>query len=188
MAGKDKNKILKYFLSLSYPMDLEKDPEEGIFVIRFPDLPGCIAHGKTPTSVYKDAQEAKKTWIETALELGRNIPKPKPEEEYSGTLSVRLFSRDLHRRLALQAKKKGRSLNQHINILLSEGSRTMDLNRSADRFEFLLDRFERDMVKQRKTHSSTVRTASKKKERQIPYGEAGSTTADESTSSKTTVH
>lgn len=41
-----------------------------------PELPGCMADGKTPEEAVKEAQTVIELWIETALEDGKTIPEP----------------------------------------------------------------------------------------------------------------
>lgn len=53
--------------------------EDEAFVAEVPELPGCIAHGKTPEDALKNAKEAIQLWIDTAKEFGDPIPKPKGE-------------------------------------------------------------------------------------------------------------
>lgn len=51
--------------------------EDVAFVVDVPELPGCMAHGQTPAAAVIEAQSAIALWIETAAELGREIPRPK---------------------------------------------------------------------------------------------------------------
>ena len=41
---------------------------EGGYVASYPDLPGCITCGETVEGVVANALDAKKAWIEAALE------------------------------------------------------------------------------------------------------------------------
>lgn len=41
-----------------------------------PDLPGCMADGRTPTEAVENAKVVIAEWIETAKMLGRAIPEP----------------------------------------------------------------------------------------------------------------
>lgn len=136
MKNKELETNLKHYLALNYPMTLIKDEEEGLFFIEFPDLPGCLAHGKTPASAVKLAEEVKGEWIKDALEKGHSVPEPKKEDEYSGKFVVRI-PRALHRRLSIQAEREGRSLNQHVGILLSERSAALEVERQLNRFAAL---------------------------------------------------
>ena len=71
------NKNLKYYLALNYPMVIRWDADDKVFFVEFPDLPGCMAHGKTPTSAVNLAQKIKKEWLKEALSSGISITEPK---------------------------------------------------------------------------------------------------------------
>jgi predicted RNase H-like HicB family nuclease len=51
--------------------------EDGAFVVDVPELPGCMAHGKTRGIAIKNAEQAIAFWIETAESDGLPIPEPK---------------------------------------------------------------------------------------------------------------
>jgi predicted RNase H-like HicB family nuclease len=51
--------------------------EDDAFVVEVPDLPGCMAHGTTPTEAVAEVERAIELWIETARELGRRVPEPR---------------------------------------------------------------------------------------------------------------
>ena len=53
--------------------------EDKAFIAEVPELPGCLAHGKTPETALKNAKEAIQLWIETAKEFGDPVPAPKEE-------------------------------------------------------------------------------------------------------------
>lgn len=57
--------------------------EDGCYVTEVPELPGCMADGKTPTEAIQNTQEVIKIWIETALEEGEEIPEPKGKLAYA---------------------------------------------------------------------------------------------------------
>ena len=42
-----------------------------------PELPGCAADGETYQQALENVQVVIREWIETASELGREIPEPK---------------------------------------------------------------------------------------------------------------
>ena len=67
------------YMALSYRMEIVKDKEEGGYVISFPELPGCITCGETIESATTNAQDAKRCWLETALEDGYPIMLPSEE-------------------------------------------------------------------------------------------------------------
>ena len=66
-------KTLNDYMEMSYRMEIIEDKEEGGFVVSYPDLPGCITCGETVESAIINALDAKKAWIEAALEEGVEI-------------------------------------------------------------------------------------------------------------------
>jgi predicted RNase H-like HicB family nuclease len=60
----------KYELIVSWSHD------DDAYVVDVPDLPGCMAHGSTPTEAVAEAELAIDLWLEAARELGRQIPEP----------------------------------------------------------------------------------------------------------------
>jgi predicted RNase H-like HicB family nuclease len=111
-------KILDDYMSMSYRMEIVEDKEEGGFVVSYPDLPGCITCGETVETAVANALDAKKTWIEAALEEGIQIPEPDSLEDYSGQFKLRI-PRSLHRSLVEHSKREGISMNQYCVYLLS---------------------------------------------------------------------
>jgi predicted RNase H-like HicB family nuclease len=51
--------------------------EDKLFVAEVPELPGCMAHGKTNEEALKNVNEAMELWLKTAIEFGDPIPQPK---------------------------------------------------------------------------------------------------------------
>lgn len=52
---------------------------DNVFIAEVPELPGCIAHGKTSGDALNKANEAIQLWLDTAKEFGDKIPVPKGE-------------------------------------------------------------------------------------------------------------
>lgn len=69
-------KTLNDYMAMSYRMEIVEDEEEGGFVVFYPDLPGCITCGETKESALANALDAKKVWLEAALEDGVEIYEP----------------------------------------------------------------------------------------------------------------
>ena len=111
-------KTLNDYMEMSYRMEIIEDKEEGGFVVSYPDLPGCITCGETVESAISNALDAKKAWIEAALEEGIEIPEPDSIEDYSGQFKLRI-PKSLHRLLAEHSKREGISMNQYCVYLLS---------------------------------------------------------------------
>ena len=111
-------KTLNDYMAMSYRMEIVEDKDEGGFVVTYPDLPGCITCGKTIESAVANAADAKKAWLEAALEEGIEIQEPDSLENYSGQFKLRI-PRSLHRMLAEHSKREGISMNQYCVYLLS---------------------------------------------------------------------
>ena len=112
-------KTLNDYLALSYRMEIVRDSDEGGFVASYPDLPGCITCGETEEEALKNALDAKKAWLEAALEENIEIPEPDSLEAYSGQFKLRL-PRSLHRALAEHSQREGISMNQYCGYLLAK--------------------------------------------------------------------
>lgn len=63
-------KTLNEYLSLPYGLEIIPDPQEGGYVASYPDLPGCMTCGETIESAAANAVDAKKAWLEAAMEDG----------------------------------------------------------------------------------------------------------------------
>ena len=109
-------KTLNDYLAMSYRLEIVRDDAEGGFVASYPDLPGCITCGETEEEAVKNALDAKKVWLEAALEDGLAIPAPDSLEAYSGQFKLRL-PRSLHRSLAEHSQREGISMNQYCVYL-----------------------------------------------------------------------
>ncbi len=59
-----------------YSVIVSWSEDDNCYIVSVPDLPGCMAHGKTKEQAIKEIETAKQLWIETALEDGDAIPKP----------------------------------------------------------------------------------------------------------------
>ena len=70
-------KTLTEYMAMPYRMEIVEDKEEGGFVAFYPELPGCITCVETIEFVAANALDAKKAWLEAALEEKVEIPEPK---------------------------------------------------------------------------------------------------------------
>lgn len=114
-------KNAKYYNSLPYKMVITPDSEEGGYVISYPDLPGCITCADTLEEALENANDAKLTWIEAALESGTEIHEPNSLDDYSGNCRLRM-PKSLHQQLAENAKREGVSMNQYCVYLLAQNN------------------------------------------------------------------
>lgn len=47
------------------------------FIAEVPELPGCMADGRTKAKALVAVEKVAKEWVETARSLGRPIPEPR---------------------------------------------------------------------------------------------------------------
>ncbi|MBT8364797.1 MAG: type II toxin-antitoxin system HicB family antitoxin [Deltaproteobacteria bacterium] len=57
--------------------------EDDRYVVEVPELPCCMADGKTYAKAIQNAQQIIMEWIETAESLGREIPQPRGRLTYA---------------------------------------------------------------------------------------------------------
>ena len=62
---------------MKYEVIIYWSKEDNAFLAEVPELPGCMADGETYQEALRNVEVIMKEWIETAEELGRDIPKPK---------------------------------------------------------------------------------------------------------------
>ena len=111
-------KTIDEYMRLPYRLEIVPDPDEGGFAARYPELPGCITVGETVEEAAANALDAKRAWLEAAIEDGVQIGEPVAENSYSGQFKLRL-PKSLHRQLAESAKEEGISMNQYCLYLLT---------------------------------------------------------------------
>ena len=114
-------RTVEEYMSLPYKMEIQPDPYSGGYVLCFPELPGCITQGDTIEELMFMAEDAKRCWLEAAIEDGVEIREPEILEEYSGKFKIRM-PKDLHKHLANKAKSEGVSMNQYCVHLLSKNA------------------------------------------------------------------
>ena len=62
----DKHKVIIYW-----------SDDDQAFVAEVPELPGCMAHGKSQAEALRNARDAVSLWVRTAREFGDPVPQPK---------------------------------------------------------------------------------------------------------------
>lgn len=118
---------------MEYPFQVIASVDGG-YVIRFPDLPGCVSQTDDLAEVGAIAEEIRALWIETEYEAGAEISLPSYSEEYSGKFNLRL-PRSLHRTLAESAAQEGVSLNQYVTMLLGRRDAQDQIERHLEAIE-----------------------------------------------------
>jgi antitoxin HicB len=140
MTMRSKDNVMTRTLSdyLTLPYRLEITPSEyGGYVVRYPELLGCVTQVETIEDAVPMAREILEGWIEIALEDGAEVPIPRPPESYSGKFIVRM-SKSLHRRLSERAEEEGVSLNHYAVSLLERGDASHRVSRRLDDMAYQL--------------------------------------------------
>ena len=68
---------------LRYELIIYWSEEDDAFIAEVPELPGCAANGATYAEAVASAETVIQEWLETAEELGREIPRPKGRLVYA---------------------------------------------------------------------------------------------------------
>ncbi len=106
-------------LKRPYARILTPDPNGKGYTAEVLEFPGCIAEGDTPQEAYVNLEEITKSWVESTLKQGQNIPEPSTSQGFAGKIALRL-PRTLHRKVVQMAERDGTSLNQFLLTAVSE--------------------------------------------------------------------
>jgi len=112
-------KDLAYYESLPYTIVMRKD-EDGDFVAKIQELPGCTAHAEDEASAIGQLRSMQRLWLEDALRAGDTIPEPEDEAALPSGKWVQRVPRKLHRNLSRMAERENVSLNQLVTSMLTE--------------------------------------------------------------------
>ena len=66
-----------------YEIIIYQSEDDQSFLAEVPELPGCIADGKTHKEALANVEVIIKEWIETAIELKRPIPEARGKLMYA---------------------------------------------------------------------------------------------------------
>jgi predicted RNase H-like HicB family nuclease len=68
---------------MKYEVIIYWSHEDSAFIAEVPELPGCMADGKTKAQALSAVERIAKEWVETAKSLGRDIPTPRGKLMYA---------------------------------------------------------------------------------------------------------
>lgn len=68
------NKTLDHYLALPYTIEIT--PDDGAWFVQVKELPGCMTEVDEWDEILPMIEDAKRLWIELALEKNRPIPEP----------------------------------------------------------------------------------------------------------------
>ncbi len=66
-----------------YELIIYWSDRDACFLVEVPELPGCMADGRTYAEAVANAETIIAEWIETAQEMGRSIPQPRGRLMYA---------------------------------------------------------------------------------------------------------
>lgn len=102
-----------------YRVDIAWSDEDECYVVRVPELPGCVTDGATIEEAASNAMEAITVFLETLDTQGRPRPPALSGRSFSGKVPLRI-SPELHRDLTARAMIEDLSLNQFIERKLKK--------------------------------------------------------------------
>ncbi|HHH54859.1 MAG TPA: type II toxin-antitoxin system HicB family antitoxin [Bacteroidetes bacterium] len=70
-------------MDYKYEIIIYWSKDDNCFLAEVPELPGCMADGKTQEEAVKNVKIIIGEWIETAKKIGRKIPDPKGKLIYA---------------------------------------------------------------------------------------------------------
>jgi predicted RNase H-like HicB family nuclease len=70
-------------MSSKYEIIIYWSADDNAFIAEVPELPGCMADGKTYQEAITNAEIIIGEWLETARDLGRQIPVPRGRLMYA---------------------------------------------------------------------------------------------------------
>jgi predicted RNase H-like HicB family nuclease len=70
-------------MSSKYEIIIYWSADDNAFIAEVPELPGCMADGKTYQEAITNAEVIIGEWLETARDLGRQIPVPRGRLMYA---------------------------------------------------------------------------------------------------------
>lgn len=68
---------------MKYEIILYWSEDDNAYIAEVPELAGCMADGATAGDALHNVERVVEEWIETAKELGREIPEPKGRLRYA---------------------------------------------------------------------------------------------------------
>ena len=68
---------------MKYEIILYWSEDDNAYIAEVPELDGCMADGASAKDALHNVEQIIKEWIETAQELGREIPEPKGRLRYA---------------------------------------------------------------------------------------------------------
>ena len=105
-------KTIETYLALPYTVEVLRN-RDGFFA-RVRELPGCMTWTEQIEDLWPLVEDAKRAWIEDALEDGDPVPEPaRPASDPGGRVSLRV-PLDLQRSVERKAAERGLSIDEFV--------------------------------------------------------------------------
>lgn len=111
-------RTLEEYMSMAYKMEIRADSAEPGYIVKFPELPGCITCADTLERALENAQDAKRVWLEGSIEDGYPIPEPAAAHEPIDRFEITLPASMIYA-IAHASRRDGVSVNQFCMDALS---------------------------------------------------------------------
>lgn len=104
-----------------YRVSIEYSDEDGCFVARVPELPGCVSDGSSYEEAAANIREAMSGYILSLKEEGRPLPTPLSKKKFTGKFPVRIDP-EIHKQAVAKAMEEGISLNKLVARALKKAA------------------------------------------------------------------
>lgn len=112
-STRQNSKTRKAKPEFKYRVDITWSPEDEAYIVKVPELEGCVTHGDSMEEAVANAKEAIAGYLDSLKARGLSAPKPLAEQKFSGKIPLRIDP-NLHRDLVVKAQIEGTSLNKYI--------------------------------------------------------------------------
>ena len=102
-----------------YQIEVFWSHEDGGYIAHLLEMPSLSAFGATEEQAIRQLKRATRAWLKVLADEGKEPPQPLVDRHFSGEFRLRL-PKDLHRKLAREAKRNQVSLNTYCVRKLAE--------------------------------------------------------------------
>jgi predicted HicB family RNase H-like nuclease len=95
-----------------YRIEVIPSEEDGGYIAHLLEFPSLSAFGPTEEKAVREIKRATAAWLDSLAAEGKKPPEPIATREFSGAFRLRL-PKELHRKLALEARRNRTSLNTY---------------------------------------------------------------------------
>ena len=112
-------KDLNYYMNLPWTFHFEWSDVDKCYIASVAELPGCKTDGDIMDEAITMIKDALREYIETSLELGKEIPEPPKQADFKGKILFRTTPQK-HYKLVKKATSQGKSLNKFLDEIIEK--------------------------------------------------------------------